>query len=115
MYLPRVFESTDRALICELIHAYSFATLVVARAAGDLEIAHLPFVFDSEVGPHGRLRAHVAVANPISELVVAGASATVIFQGPHAYVSPSWYEKPTEQVPTWNYAVIHARGRLAGP
>src|SRR5262245_2604478 len=115
MYLPRVFQSANSALIERVIREYPFATLVVARISGPAEIAHLLVVFDPTSGARGSLRAHVAAANPLAELVATGAPATVIFHGPDAYVSPTWYEHPTEQVPTWNYAVIHAHGRLSGP
>jgi len=110
MYLPRIFEATDRDRIHRLIEAHPFATLVVARDR-EPEISHLPVILDL-AGDHGRLRAHCARANPLAKLVTEGAPVCVIFHGPDAYVSPTWYERPTEQVPTWNYAVVHAHGRL---
>jgi transcriptional regulator len=55
------------------------------------------------------LRAHVAIGNPQLEDFRAGSRALVIFQGPHTYVSPSWYVQP-QNVPTWNYTVVHAYG-----
>lgn len=69
------------------------------------EIAHLPFLLRD-----GRLFAHVARANPIARLALTS-SVLALFNGPHGYVSPTWYTEPTAQVPTWNYAVVHARGR----
>ena len=109
MYQPRLFRETDRARIHDLIDARSFGTLIVAHPSG-LEISHVPFVLDREVGEHGQLRLHVARANPIWTRALAVGRVTAVFGGPHGYVSPSWYENPTEQVPTWNYAVAHAHG-----
>jgi transcriptional regulator len=64
---------------------------------------------DRSVEPYGVLRAHVAIGNQQLEDFRSGSQALVIFQGPHTYVSPSWYVKP-ENVPTWNYTVVHAYG-----
>jgi transcriptional regulator len=116
MYLPKVFEEKNEARIHDLIDALGgFGALVVGDGAGSLEISSLPFVLDRGVGRHGRLRAHVARANPIWKLAQHGCAATVIFSGPHGYVSPRWYESPREQVPTWNYMAVHASGRLEAP
>lgn len=111
MYLPKAFQEPDLDSVQSFIEENAFATLILPGADGALEIAHLPFLFDRGVGPHGRLRAHVARANPIWKLAAEGRAATVIFNGPHGYVSPRWYERPREQVPTWNYMVVHAHGR----
>ncbi len=75
---------------------------------------------ESDVEPlHGPIDAHpfglllVARANPVWRLALER-EATVVFTGPHGYVSPRWYERPHEEVPTWNYAVVHAHGRSVG-
>lgn len=115
MYLPKVFAETDPARIYDFVEAYSFGMLVVPGADGQLEIAHLPFLLDRAAGMHGVLRAHVARANPIWKNAAEGRPATVIFAGPHGYVSPRWYEQPREHVPTWNYMAVHAIGRLEAP
>jgi len=110
MYQPRLFREEDPARLHELIDARSFGTLLAVGPGGEPEISHLPFLLDRDVGRFGRLRVHVARANPIWEIAMSAGRLTAIFAGPHAYVSPSWYEAPTEQVPTWNYAVVHAHG-----
>jgi transcriptional regulator len=115
MYLPKLFLETDRDRLHRLIEAHSFGCLIVPKEPGEVEIAHLPFVLDRDVGPSGRLRAHVARANPIWRLLTDGRPAIAVFSGPHGYVSPRWYERPGEQVPTWNYAVVHAHGRALSP
>src|SRR5207247_1816342 len=66
-------------------------------------------------GRFGRLRVHTARANPIWRAALAAARVTAVFAGPHAYVSPRWYQRPAEHVPTWNYAVAHVHGRAHGP
>jgi transcriptional regulator len=55
---------------------------------------------------------HVAAANPHARAIAGGALATAVFNGPHAFVSASWYEEPYETVPTWNYSLVRASGRL---
>jgi transcriptional regulator len=112
MYQPPLFRESDTARLHALIDAHPFGTLIVPDANGALEIAHLPFLLDRNPTPLGRLRVHVAIANPIWKLAAAR-PAVAIFQGPDAYVSPTWYEKPNEQVPTWNYAVVHAHGQAS--
>src|SRR5688572_28710499 len=114
MYTPELFRERDTGRLHDLIDANPFGMLL-ARADGTVEIAHVPFVLDRDAAPSGRLRVHVARANPIWKLAAAGRPLVAVFSGPHAYVSASWYEAPLEQVPTWNYAVVHAHGRAAGP
>jgi transcriptional regulator len=110
MYTPADFEVTDRRWILDLIERYPFATLI----AGDgesLSISHIPIVAREDRGGL-RLYGHVAAANPHAQSIRARAPATIVFRGPHAYVSASWYEKPYATVPTWNYIAIQVCGRL---
>lgn len=109
MYVPPAFEQSDLAACHGLIQANGFAILVTSSAEATAPMAtHLPFLLDRTRGPKGTLIGHMARANPHRELL--GAEALVIFQGPHAYVSPSWYED-APAVPTWNYIAVHAHGR----
>jgi transcriptional regulator len=71
---------------------------------------HLPFMYDPERGPKGVLIAHMARVNPHWRGFARSPEVMVIFQGPHAYVSPSWYAN-APAVPTWNYLAVHAYGR----
>ena len=87
---------------------YSFATLVTS--VNEPMASHLPFLLDSRRGPFGTLRGHLARANPQWQSFNATSDALVIFQGPHAYISPSWYQNKMN-VPTWNYVAIHAYGK----
>lgn len=108
MYIPAPFRQDDLAELHALVSRYSFATLVTQHD-GSPFATHLPVLLDSARGPCGTLRAHLARANPQCEDLADGQEALVIFQGPHAYVSPSSYETHPS-VPTWDYAVVHAYG-----
>ena len=110
MYLPRHFEETDPAVIHALARAHPFATWALVGADGELQVNHLPLMLDTTRGPHGTLVGHVARANPAWRAATGGRS-VLVFQGPEAYITPSWYASKAEHgkvVPTWNYAVVHA-------
>jgi transcriptional regulator len=108
MYLPSAFAVKDLLVLQDFMEQYSFATLVTQHS-GQLIASHIPFVLDRDAGPNGLLQGHVAVRNPQLAHLAAGAEALVIFQGPHSYISPSWYTTPGN-VPTWNYTAVHAYG-----
>ena len=108
MYIPRLFKETDQAELHRLIQAHSFGTLITQHEGAPFA-THLPFLLQFESGPHGTLVGHMARANPQWRDFDADCQALAIFQGPHAYISPSWY-KSELSVPTWNYAVVHAYG-----
>jgi len=108
MYIPNSHRADDRAQLHGLMRQYNFATLVTQHEDAPFA-THLPFLLDTERGAHGTLLAHLARANPQWRDFVAGREVLVIFQGPHAYISPSWYQVHPS-VPTWNYAVVHAYG-----
>ena len=108
MYVPKAFAVDDVSLLHDFIEEFSFATIVTQRD-GELIASHIPFLLDRSVEPYGALRAHVAIRNPQLADYQSGSQALVIFQGPHCYISPSWYVNP-ENVPTWNYTVVHAYG-----
>ena len=110
LYVPPHFAASDRAAIARLVHDHPFATLVTPAAPEPL-VTHLPLILTADREPHGTLLGHFARANPHVR-AAAGAESIAIFHGPHAYVSPSWYEEPAAAVPTWNYAVVHAHGTL---
>lgn len=108
MYLPDHFRESDRGAMHALMRAHDFA-LLIAECDRRIEAAHLPFLLDSERGEHGTLLAHMARANPLWRAFGADREVLVVFQGPHAYVSPNWYATPGS-VPTWNYLAVHAYG-----
>jgi transcriptional regulator len=108
MYVPKVFAAEDLGRLQDFMEEFSFATIITQRD-GELTASHIPFLLDRTVEPYGALRAHIAIRNPQLKDLQSSARALVIFQGPHSYVSPSWYVQP-ENVPTWNYTVVHAYG-----
>ncbi len=115
MYRPPVFAEDRVEVLHGLIRAHPFATLVTLGPDG-LTADHVPMILHADEGDHGVLRCHVARPNPVWKGVDAAAGALAIFQGPHHYVSPSWYPSKAEHgkaVPTWNYCVVHARGQLS--
>jgi transcriptional regulator len=87
---------------------HSFATLVTFAGAAPTA-THLPLLLQRDAGPHGTLFGHLARANPQWGHFASGAEALVIFQGPHSYISPSYYAT-SPAVPTWNYVAVHAYG-----
>ena len=112
MYVPSHNRMQDRAQLLAFMRQYSFATLVTCAAAGP-RATHLPFVVEEGAGESLRLVAHMARVNPHWRDFSGegGGVVLVIFQGPHAYVSPSHYQRHPS-VPTWNYAAVHAMGSL---
>lgn len=108
MYIPKAFREDDMKKLHKLMQEYSFAALVTQQD-GVPVATHLPFLLDSGRGPYGTLMAHMARANAQWKTFNGEQEALVIFQGPHAYISPSWYEVELS-VPTWDYAAVHAYG-----
>ncbi len=114
MYLPSHFDEKRTDLLHALMRARPLATLVTICDSG-LVANHIPVETVTEPPPHGSIRGHVARANPLWREYRAGSEALAIFHGPQAYISPSFYpskQQNGEVVPTWNYAVVHARGTL---
>lgn len=111
MYQPSAFREDRLETLHELIRAHPLATLITSGSGG--LIANLvPFIVVNS-GDKGTLRAHVAKANDQVAALQAGAETLVVFQGPEAYITPSWYPSKKEHgrvVPTWNYVVVQARG-----
>ena len=110
LYTPPHFRNDDREELVAMMRANAFATLVSSGPTG-LHVSHIPFVVDTEGGPL-RLLGHVARGNEQWGALEGATDVVVIFQGPHAYVSPSLYRQQPS-VPTWNYAVVHAHGAAA--
>ena len=112
MYIPKHFEEPRTEVLHELMRAQPLATLITLSADG-LEANHIPLQIAATPQPLGTLRGHVARANPLLDGLRNDVEALVVFHGPDAYISPSWYTSKKESgkvVPTWNYAVAHAYG-----
>lgn len=114
MYVPRQFDEPRVDTLHALIRAHPLGTLVTLTPDG-LDANHTPFEIDAGPGEFGTLRGHLARANRQWRDAVDGVEALAVFQGPERYISPSWYATKQETgkvVPTWNYAVVHARGPM---
>ncbi|HKB39934.1 MAG TPA: FMN-binding negative transcriptional regulator [Gemmataceae bacterium] len=109
MYLPAAFAEADLTTLHDFIEQNGFG-LLVSQVGGLPFATHVPFLLERTAGPHGTLVCHIARANP-QWRDAGGQTALAIFSGPHAYVSPTWYEAE-QVVPTWNYAAVHAYGRV---
>ncbi|QKD04182.1 FMN-binding negative transcriptional regulator [Mesorhizobium loti] len=114
MYEPPHFKETRADVLHGLIRAYPLGMLISNGPDGP-EANAIPFLLDAAVSANGRLRAHMAKANPQWKLIAENPSSPVlvVFQGTDAYVTPSWYETKRETgkvVPTWNYAIVQVRG-----
>ena len=111
MYQPQHFREDDSGVQHALIRAHPLGLLVTVGPSG-LEANHIPFVLDPSAGV---LQGHLARPNPQWQDFDPAREALVVFQGPEAYITPSWYAVKGETgkvVPTWNYAVVQVHGRL---
>lgn len=116
MYQPPHFIETRQDVLHGLLRAHPLGLLISNGQDGPIANA-IPFLLDADVGPNGKLRAHLAKANPQWRLLADNpvSPVLVVFQGPDAYVTPSWYETKRETgkvVPTWNYAIVQVRGTV---
>ena len=114
MYQPASFKETRPEVLRGLIRQHPLAVIVTLDDTG-LVANHIPLELDAELGEHGTLRGHVARANPMWKSHRPEVDALAIFQGPGAYITPSYYATKAatgEVVPTWNYATVHAHGPL---
>jgi transcriptional regulator len=115
LYQPPHFIETDNETLHALIRAHPLGLLISATDDGPVADP-IPFLIDPDVGAYGRLRAHVARANPQWKLISERPEmpVLVVFQGADAYITPSWYETKRETgkvVPTWNYAIVQVSGK----
>ncbi len=114
MYVPPAFAEDRLPVLHDTIRQARLATLVTLGGDG-LEASHLPLLLDADSGPYGTLIGHFSRANPQWRRLSPEVPALVIFTGPDAYVTPSWYETKKQTgkvVPTWNYVTVHAYGSL---
>ena len=114
MYVPEHFKETRPEELRRIMTAYPLGAFVTSGPHG-LDACHLPFVLQPDAGEHGRLRAHVARANPVWTEIQDGDEVLVIFGAPDAYISPNWYPSKHElhrQLPTWDYQVVHVHGQV---
>lgn len=107
MYIPRNMQIDEQSQCYDLIDNFGFAVLISA----DLQISHLPLYVVRDEGEQGVIYGHMAKANPHWKMLEQ-AQVKVVFNGPHSYVSPTWYAGGPA-VPTWNYAAVHVAGQAS--
>lgn len=113
MYQPPHFVEKRLDVLHGLIRSHPLGLLISNGNEGPIANP-VPFLLDPAVGSYGRLRAHVARANPQWSLLAATPAALIVFQGVDSYITPSWYETKRDThkvVPTWNYAIVQVRGQ----
>ncbi|MBO0697212.1 MAG: FMN-binding negative transcriptional regulator [Zavarzinella sp.] len=108
MYVPAHFAVGDLPALHEFIDRHPFGILV-SQHEGAPFATHLPFLLDRQSPPRGTLLGHVARQNP-QWRQLAGQQVLCVFNGPHAFISPAWYESENV-VPTWNFVAVHVYGR----
>lgn len=114
MYLPSYYEESRTEVLHEIISRYPLGILFTNGKNGP-DANHLPFELRGQEGLLGVLHSHVAKKNPVWEELSNGDEVLVVFRAGDAYISPNWYPSKHEfhhQVPTWNYRVVHAHGKV---
>jgi transcriptional regulator len=114
MYQPPHFDESRPDVLRDLMRQYALSTLITLRE-GQVQADHIPLLWVDDGTAHGTLVGHVARNNPLWQVTDPGTAVLAVFQGPQAYITPSWYASKKEAglvVPTWNYAVVHVQGRL---
>ena len=109
LYIPKPHLVEDRKFLQDFMDEFAFADLVTASP--DIRITHIPTLLMRTAEPYGTIFGHISRHNPQNQCFDGRQPAVVVFRGPDRYISPTWYAK-AEAVPTWNFAVVHATGRL---
>lgn len=110
LYIPKPQLVEDRRFLQDFMDEFAFVELITI--APSLRITHIPVVLNRAAGPYGTIRGHIARQNPQSGAFDGRQVGVVVFRGPHGYISPTWYAQNGNVVPTWNFAVVHATGKL---
>ncbi|MFD2177698.1 FMN-binding negative transcriptional regulator [Veronia pacifica] len=114
MHIPSKFKETNLDVLYKFIQENSLGTLV-SSAEDFIDADHIPFYLKKGENDQVILQSHIAKANPLWKSCADGQEILIIFHGPDAYISPNFYPSKQETgkaVPTWNYSVVHVRGRI---
>ena len=109
LYIPQAHLVEDRKLLHDFMEEFAFADLITSSPA--LRITHIPVLIDRSAGLYGTIHGHISRQNEQAKAFDGNQAAVIVFRGPQGYISPTWYET-AQAVPTWNFAVVHATGRL---
>ncbi len=110
LYIPKPQLVGDRRFLHDFMDEFAFVDLVTVSPS--LRITHVPVFLERDAGKYGTIHGHISRQNPQREALSAKQTAVVVFHGPHGYISPTWYATTGNVVPTWNFAVVHATGKL---
>jgi transcriptional regulator len=110
LYIPKPQLVEDRRFLHDFMDEYAFVDLVTVSPT--LRITHIPVWLDRSAGAYGTVHGHISRQNPQSATFDGKQTGVLVFHGPHGYISPTWYAKTGNVVPTWNFAVVHASGKL---
>ncbi len=110
LYIPKPQLVEDRRFLQDFMDQFAFVDLVTAAPA--LRITHVPVWLDRSAGAYGTLHGHISRQNPQRAALEGRENGVIVFHGPDGYISPAWYATGGYAVPTWNFAVVHATGRL---
>lgn len=111
MYIAPKFKVENSEAVCDVIRNYSFATLISTDLNGEVFVSHIPVLAEFGADKLISLKGHLSLNNPHVQLLKKNPQATIIFHGPHSYISPTWYRSGRD-VPTWNYVVVHVKGKI---
>jgi transcriptional regulator len=110
LYIPKPQLVEDRRFLHDFMEEFAFVELVTVSPT--LRITHIPVWLDRDAGPYGTIHGHISRQNPQKETFDSKQTGVIVFRGPHGYISPTWYATTGNVVPTWNFAVVHATGKL---
>ena len=112
LYIPKAHVVEDRKFLHDFMEEFSFVDLITSTPT--LRITHIPCYIDRKRGEFGTVFGHISKNNIQTETFDGQHPAVIVFRGPHGYISPAWNLKPGNAVPTWNFGVVHASGKLQG-
>jgi len=108
IYIPERHAEKDRTFLLDFMEEFAFAMIVTSK--GGIRITNVPTILKRDADGWGSVWFHIAKSNPQNEAFDTTEDSLVVFHGPHAYISPNWYNTKNA-VPTWNFAVVHAKGK----
>ena len=110
LYIPKPQRMEDRQFLHDFMDEFAFVELVTVSPS--LRITHVPVWLDRAAGVYGKVYGHISRQNPQCAALDGRQTGVAVFRGPHGYISPTWYARAGNAVPTWNFAVVHATGKL---
>lgn len=110
LYIPKAYLVEDRKLLDDFMDEFAFADLITASP--NLRVTHIPVLLNRSAGQNGTIYGHISRQNEQAAAFDGKQEALIVFRGPHGYIPPAWY-RTRQAVPTWNFAAVHASGKLS--